>query len=351
MAKADGAVALAALAAGADPAQSASPGGSSSAQVVAPPDELATDALDLESDGTPAGAAGAAGTDTPSDEPDGAADTETKPGESTKPKRPSKTERTRRYEVEQQKRYQRSAKRFHEQAERMMAEADRKLEEANQKLSEHNQFLTELEEDHVTALAKRWGVPPEHVTARQADIQGLDPRVQQMFRRQEEQLAELRRERDEERKRHDTQRQQQQEFEDISRDAQWLAVEARTDYRTDYPSFFKLPEEERQDRARRLVVAKVMAHRNGRDVDYSPDVLLEELDRAARPLAERLRDEDESAQGAVQEGHGTRATAKSQGRPTARAHAEPAGRMQQSEDDLRRAALRAAREARKAARS
>jgi hypothetical protein len=92
-----------------------------------------------------------------------------------------------------------------------------------------------------------------------------------------------------------------------------------------------------------------MAHRNGRDVDYAPDALLDELDRAARPLAERLRD-DEPAQPSAAEGQGTRAQAKSPGRPTARAHAEPAGRMQQSEDDLRRAALRAARESRKAAR-
>lgn len=271
-----------------------------------------------------------------------AAPAEKKPDE---PKKLSRKERREQYKARQSERQLESTQRQLKEALTEIHALRGELQGLAPLKQLHTKY-SELDEsmarDAAGTLRQRYGLTPQELVsdktlAQQADAQGRDPMLREL-----ESLKKMIAERDErdakEKREAQEQMLQRKQREDIEADIKVLSADAQNGEAEAYPFWYQLHPRLRTKLARMEVMRRIIARKNGEDVEYTEDALLDALDDEAREYV------GQSDQVAGEAPRARQDRAKSSARSSARATSAPAERREQSEGDLRDAALRAARQ-------
>ena len=259
------------------------------------------------------------------------------------PKKLSRKERQQAYRVGQQQ--------------RMARQADRKLQENQNVLNQiaakeaaieverrgWDSFERDVRNDPVGALNRRYGISHEQLTGSALDAQGAPAGQRTELEQLRAEIADLKTGLTEQHRQTQQQQRQANHQSLVEQDIQWAVGIADTKDASEFPFFSALHPAQREQLTR-SEHAKVMKE----DPQIHPRDFLDRLDELAEPWIQHSRGQNGNSGQSVQQGTGDPSSlaqrAKAPGRVNARAAAEPAGRSELTEDQLRANAVRVAEE-------
>lgn len=265
------------------------------------------------------------------------------------PKKLTRKERRAQWRREQEKRLRDGHIKAQEENQRILQEirAERlAIEKARDEQSWRQRFEDDVRRDPVSALRRHFNMDADAFAASQLNDQQVSPYMQTELERTRTELQELKQmltQRDDRERKAAAER---DHYARVEHDIRNLVGVSQTRHAEEYPYFCALPMQLQEQMARQY---HAKALRENPHILMSQ--LLDELDEAAEPIVEHIRGGGRKP-AKSRDGHKREQTtpepdegAKSSGRSAARAAAEPANRGELTEADLRKAALRVAKEA------
>uniref|UniRef100_A0A6M3XAU7 Uncharacterized protein n=1 Tax=viral metagenome TaxID=1070528 RepID=A0A6M3XAU7_9ZZZZ len=281
----------------------------------------------------------------PPAEPAGAAEPETPPEPAEPPpKKPTRKERQQAYRVGQQQRMARQAERKLQENQTVLNQIAAREAAIEVERRHWDSFERDVRNDPAGALSRRYGISHELLTGSVLDAQSIHPGQRTELDQLKTELAELKNNLTTQQQQAQQRQQQAHHQNLVEEDIQWAVGIADTKDAAEFP-FLSALHPALREQLTRAEHAKVMRE----DPQIHPRDFLDRLDELAEPWVNHIRGQDGNGRQSVQQGTGDPRSisqrAKAPGRVNARAAAEPAGRRELTEEQLRANAIRVAEEA------